>query len=112
MLSVDRAHFCAADQNTLTLLPCEYFRRQAGSSGKRRAEALGDPGGSSGKRVRRDTAAHDKTLVEEVKREEGPSSGRQSPDENEQPGNAAAKQRVAQKPAGETSALIPAWGIT
>lgn len=112
VLEVDHAHFCAAGQNILTLLPCACFRRQAGSSGKRRAEALGDPGGSSGKRARRDAAAHDETLAEEDDIEEGPSSGRQSPDENAQPGNAAAKQRVAQKPAGEASALILAWGIT
>ncbi len=79
-------------------------RIRAGSSGKRRGENLGDPGPSSGgKRVRMQTAPAEDTPEEIGGQEEAPASRRQSPDENAQPRNGAAKQRASQKPAGEAA---------
>ena len=79
-------------------------RIRAGSSGKLRVENLGDPGPSSGgKRARMQKTPAEDAPEEIGGQEEPPASGRQSPDENAQPRNGAAKQRASQKPAGEAA---------
>lgn len=103
--------YCSACMSVKKVVGCprkqagSSGKQQEGSSGKRRAQEPSDPQSSGGKRQRRDSARYFDSLDEEELQEEEeegdrPAAARHSPDENAQPGNAEAKQRTMQKPAG------------